>query len=78
VSEVRLGITASCSLQRYTLEMQQTIQKIKEIGFWTLSICLRPQVKGKKRENPPILLGPLERANLNHWPSLRNAVYLVY
>jgi hypothetical protein len=54
---------------------------IKEIGFWTLSIvrifnklntrrfgdwiCLRPQVK--RGEETPILLGPLERANLNLW-----------
>jgi hypothetical protein len=35
----------------------------RRFGDW---ICLRPQVKGIKRK-PPILLGPLERANLNHW-----------
>jgi hypothetical protein len=31
-------------------------------GNW---ICFRPQVKGGKKT--PTLLGPLERANLNHW-----------
>jgi hypothetical protein len=55
--------------------------EVKEIGFWTLSIvlifnrlntrcfgnwiCLPPQVK--KMEKNPIPLGPLKRANLNHW-----------
>jgi hypothetical protein len=70
---------------------------IKELGFWTLSIvrifnklnndvsesgCLHPQVKGKK---PPILLGPLERANPftllpedGDRSSLRNVVCSVY
>jgi hypothetical protein len=49
------------------------------LGFWTFSIvrysrdnktrcfgnwiCFRPQVRGKT----PTQLGPLERANLNHW-----------
>jgi hypothetical protein len=55
------------------------------LGFWTLSIvryckehlrtqrfgnriCFRPQVRGWET---PTLLGPLERANLNHSPHLR-------
>jgi hypothetical protein len=32
----------------------------QRFGNW---ICFRPQVKGKT----PAQLGPLERANLNHW-----------
>jgi hypothetical protein len=36
--------------------------------------------KRKKMVRKPILLGPLERANLNHWSrsSLRNVVYFVF
>jgi hypothetical protein len=33
--------------------------KTRRLGNW---ICFRPQVRGA-----PTLLGPLERANLNHW-----------
>jgi hypothetical protein len=59
-----------------------TREWFKELGFWTSSIvwifnklntrrfgdciCLRPQVKKGGEENP-ILLGSLERANLNQW-----------
>jgi hypothetical protein len=36
----------------------------RRFGDW---ICLRLQVEGKQKgKNNPILLGPLERANLNH------------
>jgi hypothetical protein len=35
--------------------------KTRRFGNW---ICFRPQVKGEKT---PTQLGPLERANLNHW-----------
>jgi hypothetical protein len=37
--------------------------KIQRFGNW---ICFRPQVRGET----PIVLGPLERANLNHWTTL--------
>jgi hypothetical protein len=37
-------------------------QKTRRFGYW---ICFRPRVKvGKKT---PTQLGPVERANLNHW-----------
>jgi hypothetical protein len=39
-------------------------QKIRRFGNW---ICFCPQVRGKT----PTQLGPLERANLNHWTFLR-------
>jgi hypothetical protein len=35
------------------------LRKTRRFGNW---ICFRPQVREK-----PILLGPLERASLNHW-----------
>jgi hypothetical protein len=37
-------------------------QKTRRFGNW---ICFRPQVK--VGEKTPTQLGPLERANLNHW-----------
>jgi hypothetical protein len=35
----------------------------RRFGDW---IRLYPQVQGKNGGKPPVLLGPLERANLNH------------
>jgi hypothetical protein len=40
--------------------------KTRRFGNW---ICFRPQVKGGGGEKTPTQLGPLERANLNHWNS---------
>jgi hypothetical protein len=37
-------------------------EETRRFGNW---ICFRPQVKGGKKT--PTQLGPLERANLNHW-----------
>jgi hypothetical protein len=42
-------------------------KETRRFGNW---ICFRPQVREK-----PILLGPLERASLNHWTSFRNVVF---
>jgi hypothetical protein len=37
-------------------------------GNW---ICFRPQVRGQETSTQ---LGPLERANLNHWPTPVNTL----
>jgi hypothetical protein len=39
-------------------------RKTQRFGNW---ICFRPQVRG---EETPTLLGPLDRANLNHWTNV--------
>jgi hypothetical protein len=57
----------------WTLSIVQIFNRLntQRFGDW---ICLRPQVKrkrGKKAKNP-ILLGPLEKANLNHWIKSRS------
>jgi hypothetical protein len=44
------------------LFQRPVFQKTQRFGNW---ICFRPQVK--MGEKTPTQLGPLERANLNHW-----------
>jgi hypothetical protein len=54
------------------LHFEKCVMYSELLYFWTLStqrtgnwICFRPQMRGET----PTLLGPLERANRNHWTS---------
>jgi hypothetical protein len=69
----------SFGLHVYTLKgSDDGILHLKETGFWTLSILegflknmtfrkLDPFPYSGKKKVAPTLLGPLERASLNHW-----------
>jgi hypothetical protein len=48
-------------------------KKTRRFGNW---ICFRPQVK--LGEKTPTQLGPLERANLNHWKKSRKILWILY
>jgi hypothetical protein len=57
-------IHLSYRIHRFFLDFfhRPVFQKTRRFGNW---ICLRHQMK--VGEKTPIQLGPLERANLNHW-----------
>jgi hypothetical protein len=59
----------------WTFSIVQIFNRLntRRFGDW---ICLRPQVKGKEeKEGNPVLLGPLEKANINPLQSPKHRVF---